>query len=246
LNNTVALYDELAAGRRELSAMFRSSPPRTLKAGGELLVTTVGSSDGIYHLRAGWACQLRDLANGRRAIVDVYLAGDVIGLDTVLGTRPLEEILTLTALTIEAIPAADVLLELMADRPTALYIAWLVGQRQRRTDRLLAAISYLDARGRLAMMLLDFYRRLRRRGLISGSTYNLPLTQIQIGQYLGLTVMHINRVLRALRDEQIVKLERHCVTILDLKRLAILARCGGIPNNSSESGDERGSKEAAD
>jgi hypothetical protein len=52
LNNTVALYDELALGRRELSAMFRSSPPRTLKAGGELLVTTAGSSDGIYHLRA--------------------------------------------------------------------------------------------------------------------------------------------------------------------------------------------------
>lgn len=237
----MALYDELALGRRELSAIFRSSPPRTLKAGGELLVTSAGSSYGIYHLRAGWACQFRDLADGRRAIVDVYLAGDVIGLDTVLGTRPLEKILTLTALTIEAIPAEDALMKLMADPPTALYIAWLLGQRQRRTDRLRAAISCLDARGRLAMMLLDLYKRLRRLGLISGSIYNLPLTQIQIGQYLGLTVMHISRVLRALRDEQIVNLEKHCVTILDLKRLAILARYGGI-RSSSGSGGERGSK----
>jgi CRP/FNR family transcriptional regulator, anaerobic regulatory protein len=245
LNDTVALYDELALGRRELSAIFCSSPPCTLKARGELLVTTAGSSNGIYHLRAGWACQFRDLANGRRAIVDVYLAGDVIGLDAVLGTQPLEKILSLTALKIEEIPAEDALMKLMAHRPIALYISWLLGQRQRRTDRLCAAISCLDARARLAMMLLDFYKRLRHRRLISGSIYNLPLTHIQIGQYLGLTVMHINRVLRALRHEQVVHLEKHCVTILDLKRLATLARYGGI-ESSSGSGDERSSKEAAD
>jgi CRP/FNR family transcriptional regulator len=245
LNNTVSLYDELALGRRELSAIFFSSPPRTLKTGGELLVKTAGSSNGIYHLRAGWACQFRDLANGRRAILDVYLAGDVIGLDTLLGTRLQRNILTLTALTIEEIPAEDALMKVMADRPTALYIAWLLGQRQRRTDRRRAAISCLDAQGRLAMMLLDFYTRLRRRRLISGSIYNLPLTQIQIGQYLGLTAMHINRILRTLRDEQIVNMEKHCVTILDLKRLAILARYGGIRSSSGSVG-ERGSKEAAD
>jgi len=95
------------------------------------------------------------------------------------------------------------------------------------------------------MMLLDFYERLLHRRLISGSIYNLPLTHIQIGQYLGLSVIHINRVLRALRHEQVAHLEKHCVTILDLKRLAILARYGGI-QSSSGSGDERSSNEAAD
>jgi CRP/FNR family transcriptional regulator len=242
LNNTVALYDELALGRRKLSTIFGSSLPRTINAGG--ILAAAGAS-GIYQLRTGWACQFREFGNDGRSIVDVYLPGDMIGLDTILGTRRLEELLTLTALTIEEIPAEDALMKLMADRPTALYIAWLLGQRQRRTDRLRAAISCLDARGRLAMLLLDFYKRLRRRRLISGSIYDLPLTQIQIGQYLGLTVMHINRVLRALRDEQIVNLEKHCVTILDLNRLAILARYGGI-RSLSGSGGERGSKEAAD
>ena len=52
--------------------------------------------------------------------------------------------------------------------------------------------------------------------------YNLPLTQIQMGNYLGLTVVHINRIVRSLRDEQIVNLEKNCVTILDLERLTIL------------------------
>jgi len=72
--------------------------------------------------------------------------------------------------------------------------------------------------------MLDFYTRLRRRRLLTGLVYDLPLTQLQIGNYLGLTVVHVNRILRALRDEQIVNLEKHCVTILDLSRLTGLAQ----------------------
>jgi hypothetical protein len=88
LNDPVQLRDELALGRRKLSTVFGSSPPRLIEAG-ELLAGAA-SSNRIYHLRAGWACQIRDLANSRRAILDVYLPGDVIGIDTAVRTRPLE------------------------------------------------------------------------------------------------------------------------------------------------------------
>ena len=243
MSTAVPLRDELALGRSKLSAIFSNSPRCALKVG-ELLAAA-GSTHGIYRLRAGWACQFQDLANGRRAIVDVYLPGDVIGLNAGVHARPPEEVLTLTAATFEPIPAEDALVELMADRPTALYIAFLLGQRQRRTDRFLAAISCLDARGRLATMLLDFHTRLRRRKLISGPMYNLPLTQGQIGNYLGLTVVHINRVLRSLRAERIVDLEKHSVTILDRERLAIMARNGGAAGSRAIN-RERGLNEAAD
>ena len=225
LKQSNRVHSELALGQRRLRSSFSSSVARTLKAGGTM-GTATGSNGGIHHLRAGWACQFSALAYGCRAIVYVYLPGDVIGLDTLLRTRPLENVLTLTSVTVETIPVRDVLTELMADRPTALFVAWLLGERQRRTDRLLAGISGLDARGRVAMMVLDFYTRLRRRKLTTGSTFSLPLTQVQIGDYLGLTVVHVNRVLRSLRDERIVNLERHCVTILDLDRLTSLAQNG--------------------
>jgi CRP-like cAMP-binding protein len=240
LNNPALLHDQLALGQSKLRAIFGSSPLRTLKP--DELLTATGSSDSIYRLRVGWACQFHDLDNGRRVILDICLPGDMIGLDAGLHTRPLE-ILTLTAATIEAIPAED-LFELMADRSIALYIAFLFGQRQRRIDRLLTAISCLDARGRVAMMLLDFCKRLRRRKVIFGLIYNLPLTQVQIGNYLGLTVVHINRVLGSLRDERIVDLEKHCVTILDLERLAILAKNGGAASSRAIS-RARGLRETA-
>jgi CRP/FNR family transcriptional regulator len=225
LNNLVPLHDQLVLGKRKLKAIFGSSPSRTLKAG-ELL-GGAGASAAIYRLRAGWACQFHDLANGRRSILDVYLPGDVIGLDGGAHVRRLEDVQTLTAAIVETISKEDALVELVADRSMALYIAFLLSLRQRRSDCLLAAISSLDARGRLAMMLLDFYTRLRRRKLISGRNYNLPLSQVQIGNYLGLTVVHINRVLQSLRSEQIVDFEKHRVTILDLGRLVLMARNGG-------------------
>jgi len=78
-------------------------------------------------------------------------------------------------------------------------------------------------------MALDFHTRLSRKRLITGSSYSLPLTQHHIASYLGLTVVHVNRVLRFLRDEQIVRLERHCMTILNLKQLKTLAQKGLPP-----------------
>ena len=232
----VSLHDELVLGQRKLISTFGSSIPRILKAG-EILGTTTSLNGGILHLRTGWACRFSDLANSRRAIVDVYIPGDVIGLDDLLRTRPLKNVLMLTSATAEMLPVEDGLMELMGNRSTALFVAWLLSERQRRTDRLLAATSGLDARGRIATMILDFHARLRRRRLITGSTYNLPLTQVEIGQYLGLTVVHVNRVLQSLRAERILDLEKHCVTILDLDRLTGLTQSGGTGGSKTSVSD---------
>jgi CRP/FNR family transcriptional regulator, anaerobic regulatory protein len=242
---------DLAVGRRNLMAKLLDSPPYTLSSG-ELLAAPAGSPCAIYHIRAGWACQFRDLPNGHRAMIDIFLPGDVIGLDTALRIRPLQAALALTSITAGVIQEQDALVDLMAFQHTALYITWLLSQRQQRADQLLISVTSLDARGRVATMLLDIYTRLRRRRLISGSTYNLPLTQVQIGSYLGLTVVHVNRVLRSLREERIVQVEKHCVTILDLNRLRTLAQREAVESAApplvapTSSGIALSSGEAAD
>jgi hypothetical protein len=81
-------------------------------------------------------------------------------------------------------------------------------------------------------MVLDVYTRLKYRKLVTGSTYNLPLSQVQIARYLGLTVVHVNRVLRSMREAGIVSVERHCVSIFDLERLTILAQNEGFSPNA--------------
>jgi CRP-like cAMP-binding protein len=193
------------------------------------LAAAARSGNAICHLVQGWACRFHNFSNGHQAIVDVYLPGDVIGLDAISRTRSLEGVITLTSIVTESIDGEQALADLTTFRSIAVYIGWLLGRQQRRTERHVAAISSLDARGRLATMALDFYTRLGRQQPITGSTYCLPLTQVHIAAYLGLTVAHVNRVLRSLRDEQIVTLERHCMTILDLNQLTTLAQKGLPP-----------------
>ena len=132
--------------------------------------------------------------------------------------------LPLTLVEVATIDGDKILTELLACQSNALYITWLLVRLQQRTDHLLTAISSLDARGRLATMLLDFYKRLYARKLVAARTYAMPLTQQHIGQYLGLTVAHVNRVLRSLRSDRIALLEKNSVTILGLERLRQLAR----------------------
>ena len=192
------LHENLLTGKREFTSRFSSDLLKTVKPGHSLTCPAKSSDivhSVVYRLRSGWACQLRKLSDGRKAILDIYLTGDVIGLDTALNTRPTESVVALTSIAVDAMIAKDGLCGLMMHPHTALYVTWLLAQRQRRADRLLAAISSLDARGRLAVMFFDFYHRLRRQKLISSPMYNLPLAQSQIGAYLGLTVVHVNRVL---------------------------------------------------
>jgi Crp-like helix-turn-helix domain len=134
----------------------------------------------------------------------------------------------------------------MADRPTALVVAWawLLGERHRPPTRRNLGPRCAGPNCDDGARLLHFYARLRRRKLITGSTFSLPLTQVQIGDYLGLTVAHVNRVLRSLRDERIAHW-RHCVTILNLDRLTSLAQNEEMGSWNTGVGDRR-LAEAAD
>ena len=76
-------------------------------------------------------------------------------------------------------------------------------------------------------MLLSIHDRLRHRGFILRPTFNLPLTQEQIADHLGLTLVHVNRTLRRLREEKILFLDRHVVIISDIDRARDLAE--GLP-----------------
>jgi CRP-like cAMP-binding protein len=119
---------------------------------------------------------------------------------------------------------ADSFYRLMENREISLCFTSLLVEARRRSEELAARIARLEAPERVAAMLVDLYDRLRRRRLISHSTYNLYLTQQQIGDHLGLTGETVNRVLRWFAREDIAFVERYVVIIRDMPRLRRLAR----------------------
>ena len=90
----------------------------------------------------------------------------------------------------------------------AIFRAWITGMGQR------------SAYGHLAHLLCETFTRLRAVGLTTGDVCNLPVTQEQIGDALGLSTVHVNRTLMDLRSGGMIELEKGRLTILDWKSLA--------------------------
>ncbi|MGH7096465.1 MAG: Crp/Fnr family transcriptional regulator [Stellaceae bacterium] len=218
------LDGRIAEGRRFIDAAFGKAAPLRIAAG-EVVLGANAASPLACRLSGGWACRAIGWSDGRRAIIDIYMPGDIIGIETALFDRPHDEVVAITALGVRAIDAAA-LAELMTHPAAAAAAFWVLAEQQRRVDRLTAALARRDAHERLALMLTDLHDRLRQRGLIAEASYPLPLTQQQIGDHLGLTLVHVNRVLRSLREKRIVSIDRHVVTIRDLDRLRQLAASG--------------------
>ena len=220
-----AVTEDLLIGGRRLRQAFLQTPMRF--AGRDMtLIRPSDPEPSVILMRSGFAFRSCGLADGRRAILHVVTPGDFVGLDHIVLQRPIEEITAANRVGYHALRASEVR-ALMTDPAVALQILALMAEARWRGDRLATSIGRLDAQGRISVLLLDLYDRLRRHGLISRMTYNLPLTQEQMADHLGLTLVHVNRTLRRLREERIVLVDRQVVIIMDLERLREFAQ--GLP-----------------
>jgi CRP/FNR family transcriptional regulator, anaerobic regulatory protein len=221
-----AITEDLLTGSRRLRHAFLQQP--ICNAARDMPLVRLSDSDPtILLIRTGFAFRSCTLADGRRAILHIVTPGDVVGLDHIVLHRPIEEVTAATRVEYRALRASG-LRELMKDDPAInLQVLALLADMQWRTDRLAAALGRLDSQARICFMLSDVYERLRRRELISRFTFNLPLTQEQIADHLGLTLVHVNRTLRRLREERIAIIDRQVVIIMDLDRLRKFAQ--GLP-----------------
>ena len=98
----------------------------------------------------------------------------------------------------------------------AVLRAWLVNVGRR------------DALQAVGHLFCELYVRMRNVGLAAGETMELPLTQEEIGDALGLTPVHVNRVLQRLRADGLIALKRGALEILDM---AALERVAGFNPN---------------
>jgi len=214
--------DSLLDGNCDLVRAFRNQQ-RTLQAHGELVVPD-RQNRSVFFLFSGWAHRYRLLPDGRRQIIDIYLPGDLVGIDAFLGTKPTDGIIALTDVSFGGldIPAFE---KLVADPVVALQLVALMGAERRRIDNRLVDVGRLLAEEKIAALILELYERLCQRGLVKRPSFILPLTQQQIGDHLGMTIVHVNRVLRRLRENGVLVLQRQTVIIQDMAKLRMLVSC---------------------
>jgi CRP/FNR family transcriptional regulator len=110
----------------------------------------------------------------------------------------------------------------------ALAFARQLARDQHAAFRHMTAVGRVDARTRVAAFLLEVFVRAHLHGYVVPGTAEalsvaMPLTQDHIGDALGLTNIHVNRMLRLLREDGVVRLSKGRLTVLDPDRLAGIA-----------------------
>lgn len=80
-----------------------------------------------------------------------------------------------------------------------------------------------SARERIAHLFCELMMRLAGAGCQSGDSFDLPLTQEEIGDTTGLTAVHVNRVLQGLRNDGILTLNEQRLTVFDWPLLTAIA-----------------------
>jgi CRP-like cAMP-binding protein len=179
--------------------------------------------DSVFVVIEGVLIRYRILRDGRRQIVNIILPGDFVGITGCLFEGALYSVRTLTRAVLSAVPFARLNALGHTHPRLANKIFWSFSCEAAMYAERLIAIGRRSALERVAHFLLELLRRLQVVGLADERSYRIPLTQELIADALGLSIPHVNRVLRQLRDEALVGMEGQQITIRDMRGLCSLA-----------------------
>lgn len=212
------IQDRLEAGDRALGRVM-PVPVRSLRAR-EILIRTGEPHDEIYRLMSGWMARSRVLPDGRQQIFMVFLPGDLLGIKAMLLNRQPDSVQCLDCATVQALGYEQALGLAETDSDVSLRLMWQLAEDERRLHNWVIALGRGSAIERITTLMLDFRGRLMQGGLANGDSFRLPMTQEQIGDHLGLTLVHVNRTLKRLREQGILTISQGRVQIHDLEALA--------------------------
>src|SRR5580700_5251186 len=176
----------------------------------------------LCFVETGFAARYKVLRNGKRQILNVLLPGDVVGLPGSFLERASYSVIAITDMTLH-VCSIDAYVALCYRRPQfALMLSWLAMQ-----EAVFYAEHIIDAGRRtpierLARFLLEIHSRLAMVGLAGGSSFDLPFSQEVLGDALGLSVPHLNRMLARLRSDGFITLNNRYVQFTDLKGIRML------------------------
>lgn len=174
--------------------------------------------DRVHLVVEGWAARYKLLPDGARQITALLLPGDFCDLHvTILGEMD-HSIISLTKSKVAFIPRATI--EALTERPAltrALWWATLVDEAVLRAW--IVNVGRRDAYEAVGHLMCELYVRLKNVGLAGDHSYELPLIQEEIADALGLSPVHVNRVLQRMRSEKLIALKRGALQILDYGRL---------------------------
>lgn len=183
-----------------------------------------GQTDqSAYVLASGWACSYKLLRGGARQIVDFQLPGDFIGLRSVLFRTADHNVEPVTPVLASEVTQSELLNAFSRTPRLATAVLWAASRDEAMVVEHLVDLGRRSATERMAHFLLELNMRLRLVGMANKSGFACPLSQYLLADALGLSAVHVNRVLRELREEGLATFQRGRVVFDDYDGLVALS-----------------------
>nr|WP_319387971.1 Crp/Fnr family transcriptional regulator [uncultured Cohaesibacter sp.] len=190
---------------------------------GQDLVQQGQSDQAAYILMEGWVCSYKIQADGTRQIVDFQIPGDFLGVRSVLLHTSDHNIEPITDIVVCEI-LVDKLLDVFSRYPRlAMALLWALSRDEAMVVEHLVNIGRRNSAERMAHFLLELGSRLSLIGVGSRQGFPCPLTQPLLADALGLSAVHVNRVLRLLREEEMATFREGQVVFDNYDRLVAFA-----------------------
>ena len=210
-------------GVEEQQAIAAAADQQLHFSAGEDLVSEGNRPVHSMLVARGFTCRYRQLASGERQLTAIHLPGDFVDLHSFLLKEMDHSVGALTDCTIitfpherlvkvtERFPHLTRLLWLLTLLDGAIHREWLIG------------MGRLSASQRTAHLICEMYTRLEALGLASDHRFDFPITQAALADAVGISTVHVNRVLQELRQRGLIAWDGGQVSIPDWHGLAGMA-----------------------
>ena len=171
----------------------------------------------------GFACRQKILADGQRQITALHVPGDFCDLHSFLLKKLDDGVVTLTPCKVALVPH-ETLRRIVEGYPRLTQLLWFTTLVDAAIHReWMTGMGRRSSAGQLAHLLCELCLRLKTVGLVTEGSYQLPVTQTELGDVLGLSLVHINRTLQELRGQGLISWKGQTVGIIDWEGLQQLA-----------------------
>lgn len=180
--------------------------------------------DHVFLLVEGWAYRYKILHDGKRQIMAYLVPGDLCDVHIFILKQMDHSIGLISDAKVAAIPK-EKMLALFAERPNLAQALWWSTLTDEAVLReWIVNMGQRDAYERVAHLLVELWLRLKAVGRTANGSFELPVTQADLGDTLGLTSVHVNRTLQRLRTDGLVQFSRGRLLIPDVPRLMAVTR----------------------
>lgn len=204
-----------------------STRGRTFEAG-QVLVFEEDDAPLMFFVERGWAAAVRDLADGSMQILDLFLAGQIIGLREITSPDAISSYRALTDLDVRILRKSE--MQKLIEHSTSIRdrVFQAIAREEAWLLERITMLGQRDAAQCLAHLMLELADRLSARpGANSASkpeaAFELPLNQEQLGNIVGITPVHVSRTMKQLASDELLEVDRNGVRILDRERCEAFA-----------------------